>query len=572
VFGGAPGASDASVALADDLSRTANVLISASWLIFLFFVPALLDWMRGARNAFAVMMFAWAGAGAGLVGTFALSTRPVSDPRVQAGMRACSAMFGLLVGIFGGLGYTATEVYLDTCAEWMPLSLEAAGEGGKKKAKKGAAAPAPAADGGEAPPPAPTPAQESAAREIKRKAVASKYKNLFASHIYAFVEVGTVAFTLPGALGAVDGGKMLYLLIAITACLLAGAVAALFVPNLHPPHAAAAKDADADAPRRGACAALLAVVKDAGRSAVQSITCLSAYNWLAALAIVPYFLSAAYADNYFQFVVVGTQCGLREKPAGIGLSGVNLMALFGSAVQAVSAFLGPTLVGPRRFQFKEHMIPLAVGNLCGTAGALMVVAHGGLTDALCGSLGTMLTAKALASIAYGVNNSVGVAAVLCWYEGPYQALVVSALASRSVWTQLGGIVGPYTFSDAFSTMNGGAPAAGLAAAIYTIGAVCVVAAPLIVDAIERRRVAARAEALVESAASAAELNLVLQEGRMTAGFSAVTKTGDAPDGVARRRSSAVRGGSGGGGGWRIASNGVGWRRKSAVDEKAAPSA
>ena len=30
------------------------------WL-FLFFVPALLEWARGARNAFAAMMFAWTG-------------------------------------------------------------------------------------------------------------------------------------------------------------------------------------------------------------------------------------------------------------------------------------------------------------------------------------------------------------------------------------------------------------------------------------------------------------------------------------------------------------------------------
>ena len=61
VFGGAPGASPAAVALADDLARTANVVISASWLVFLFFVPALLEWARGARNAFAAMMFAWTG-------------------------------------------------------------------------------------------------------------------------------------------------------------------------------------------------------------------------------------------------------------------------------------------------------------------------------------------------------------------------------------------------------------------------------------------------------------------------------------------------------------------------------
>ena len=61
VFGGAPGASSAAVSLADSLSRTANVALSAAWVCFLFFVPALLEFTRGARNAFAVMMFAWTG-------------------------------------------------------------------------------------------------------------------------------------------------------------------------------------------------------------------------------------------------------------------------------------------------------------------------------------------------------------------------------------------------------------------------------------------------------------------------------------------------------------------------------
>jgi len=544
VFGGAPGASDASVALADDLARTANVAISASWLVFLFFVPALLEWTRGARNAFAVMMFAWTGAGAMLVGAFALSMRADADPAVRAGMRVCAVMFGLLVGVFGGLGYTATEVYLDTCAEWMPLSLEAAGGSGEprsgEKPNGAAAADKVAGADGEAPPVDPTPAEAAASTALHHKFIASKYKNLFASHIYAFVEVGTVAFTLPGALGAVDGGKMLYLLIAITACLFSGAVASLFVPNLQDPLHHAAKDAgDADAAPRRPCAALGSVIMSAGRSAVQSITCLSAYNWLAALAIVPYFLSAAYADNYFQFVVLGTQCGLRSKPDGIGLEGINLMALFGSAVQAVSAFAGPMLVGARRFQFSEHIAPLAIGNLCGTAAALLVVGFDGLVPRLCGSLGTMLAVKALSSVAYGINNSVGVAAVLCWYSGRYQTLVVAALASRSVWTQLGGIIGPYTFGDSFATLRGGAPAAWLAAAIYTAGSVCVVAAHFINVALERRRGAALVEQL-GSSASAAELDLARQEGRMTAGFSKASAAAWR-EGAAVRRKSSVRG-------------------------------
>jgi hypothetical protein len=463
-------------------------------------------------------------------------------------MRACAVVFGLLVGVFGGLGYTATEVYLDTCAEWMPLALDAAGEGVGVGGVGAVGAPAADADVGAAAVAAaaarPSPASR-ADTALRHKFVASRYKNLFASHIYAFVEVGTVAFTLPGALGAVDGPKQLRLLVAITACLLAGAAASLFVPNLRDPSTVApagGRDEEeaaskARAGRRRAapcCAAVGAAVADAGASAVRSVTCLSAYRGLAAVAIVPYFLSAAYADNYFQFVVLGTQCGLRAKPDGVGLEGANAMALFGSAVQAVAAFAGPALVGPRRLQFREHVYPLAIGNLCGAAGALLVVGLGGLTPRLCASLPLMLVTKALSSIAFGVNNSVGVAAVLCWYSGRYQPLVVAALASRSVWTQLGGIVGPYTFGDAFATLGGGAPAAWYAAAVYAAGSAAVVAAHVANEALERRRLRAlRAEA--GAAVSEDEMRLAGAEGKMTAGFS--------DEGAA----AAFRAGGGGGG-------------------------
>ncbi|KAI8468129.1 MAG: hypothetical protein J3K34DRAFT_428217, partial [Monoraphidium minutum] len=72
VFGGAPGAGPTAVSRADDVARLANVAISASWLISLFFVPAAISALRGARNAFSAMMFAWAGAGAALAGAFVL--------------------------------------------------------------------------------------------------------------------------------------------------------------------------------------------------------------------------------------------------------------------------------------------------------------------------------------------------------------------------------------------------------------------------------------------------------------------------------------------------------------------
>ena len=185
-----------------------------------------------------------------LVGAFALSLRERDQVSagVRSGMQAFSVLFGLLVGVFGGLGYTATEVYLDTCAEWMPLALDAereregeaakgrgqlrldgggappplaaaaaavAAAGTPKEAEAAAAAAAAAAlrpppPPSSLPPPPPPPppslpppgepspspaaAELAAATALRHKFVASRYKNLFASHIYAFVEVGTVSF------------------------------------------------------------------------------------------------------------------------------------------------------------------------------------------------------------------------------------------------------------------------------------------------------------------------------------------------------------------------------------------
>lgn len=278
-------------------------------------------------------------------------------------------------------------MYLDTCAEWMPIALEAQAD------KTGTKDPAPDAPHSDAKDVAPAgdaeagaPASDDAAGDaaaaaaLRHKFIASKYKNVFASQMYAFAEAGTVAFALPGALGVTAGDSMLYFLISITACLFVGALASLFVPDLHeppPPGATKAEDSAVEEPRklsaaqraRACCAALGRVAAAAAQSAVRSITCLSAYNWcaraglredsaalqprsgaaansrrrartlaqdntrtraqthplpprLAALAIVPYFLSAAWADNYFQFIIAGTQCGLREPAAGgIGLSG-----------------------------------------------------------------------------------------------------------------------------------------------------------------------------------------------------------------------------------------------------------
>lgn len=105
-------------------------------------------------------------------------------------------------------------------------------------------------------------------------------------------------------------------------------------------------------------------------------------------------------------------------------------------------------------------------------------------------------------------------------------LVVSALASRSVWYQLGGVIGPYTFNDAFAAQGGGRSAAWLAAAIYLTGSVCVIAAYYINMVLEGRRSAGAAAAAAAAGdaeagggkPSAAELRLARTRSRMTAGF------------------------------------------------------
>ncbi len=38
-------------------------------------------------------------------------------------------------------------------------------------------------------------------KEARHKAVASKYKNRFASHLYAIIEVGSIVFSLPAVIG-----------------------------------------------------------------------------------------------------------------------------------------------------------------------------------------------------------------------------------------------------------------------------------------------------------------------------------------------------------------------------------
>jgi hypothetical protein len=112
-------------------------------------------------------------------------------------------------------------------------------------------------------------------------------------------------------------------------------------------------------------------------------------------------------------------------------------------------------------------------------GPVLVIALGGINDALCGSYGTQIVLQVLNSIPYAINNSVGVAAVLCWYDGPYQHLAVPALVSRSVWTNLGAVVAPLVYTDSFGLQAGGVPCAVMTIVLYLFAAICVPAAHMI---------------------------------------------------------------------------------------------
>ena len=116
-FGSRPGASEASIEQADSVFQLVNSLYPALWLIFLFFVPAFMDAL-GPRNSFTLMMFAWAIAFCFLVGAFV-----IADGGPSPLIPIFGIMYSIFIGCFAGLGYTASESYLDYCAEWMPIAL-----------------------------------------------------------------------------------------------------------------------------------------------------------------------------------------------------------------------------------------------------------------------------------------------------------------------------------------------------------------------------------------------------------------------------------------------------------------
>jgi hypothetical protein len=106
---------------------------------------------------------------------------------------------------------------------------------------------------------------------------------------------------------------------------------------------------------------------------------------------------------------------------------------------------------------------------------VLIIAQGGINGGLCGSYETQIVLQILNSIPYAIGHSVGIAAVLSWYDGPYQHLTVAALASRSIWTQLGDIAAPFVYKN-LGFLADGIPCAIMTAVLYFIGALCVLAA------------------------------------------------------------------------------------------------
>jgi hypothetical protein len=121
-------------------------------------------------------------------------------------------------------------------------------------------------------------------------------------------------------------------------------------------------------------------LRSAAKSFVICITCLSAYRWLAALAIVPYFFIGQFAVSYTKFIIQGDRCGMLQPPEGIGTQGMAAMNLLGAVTQAIMSFIGPLLVGSGKFQFKEYVYPMAVSIILYTKPPLTVVSHTMFSD------------------------------------------------------------------------------------------------------------------------------------------------------------------------------------------------
>jgi hypothetical protein len=377
IYGEHPGASDELVDQASDVVEMEAVLIGVFWVVFLFFVPFLLHWLGGPQNAFAIVMFAWSVGASMLVGAYVLSLQEPKD-----GVKILGSIFAVLIGAFGGLGYTAAEVYLDYCAEWMATmqpyttstTTEAAADDDDDddahdaedkvdtdKDKQQDGAEEKSEETTERKSSFTEAAVAAAKREIFYKQTASKYKNRFASQLYAIYRAWICSLLSSHCL--------------LGRCF-AGAVGSLFLPDWQEPSSKdvivgrgdeagheddVKKQEESEEHKSSSCCRNAFML--AGKSFMDCFRCLSAYNGLAALAIVPYFFTGAFADVYRYNVLLGPECAMQEvSDGGIGLEQVTLIALISTMTQAVTAFTAPLLVGTSKFLFQEHDYPMAVST------------------------------------------------------------------------------------------------------------------------------------------------------------------------------------------------------------------
>ena len=194
-------------------------------------------------------------------------------------------------------------------------------------------------------------------------------------------------FSLPAVIGG-DAVRM-PLTIASVVCLFVSAIGSLFLNNIQlpPEHfmkGLAENDVGETMDIPNNQVANTSFVRNALRSAAKSfvicITCLSAYRWLAALAIVPYFFIAEFSTQYLGYIIQGDQCGMLQPPEGIAIRGTTAMNLVGAVTQAITSFIGPLLVGSGKFQFKEYVYPMAVSIILYTKPPLTVVSHTMFSD------------------------------------------------------------------------------------------------------------------------------------------------------------------------------------------------
>lgn len=240
-------------------------------------------------------------AAAMLIGAYISS---LSGP--SSSVKGFAIAFAILVGTFGPLGWTASEVYLDYCAEWMAhVDLAAKNENDDDNLINSLL------QGSDS--------QRLSSTHTQHKALASTYKNRFASHLYAIIEVGSLIFYLPMIIIGESAAQNL--IIAVTVCLFVGAGISLALYNFQEPpeimeveenserdyEASNIDQSEADDSGAKKCPCVRDTFVLAWKSLISCFKCLSAYRGMAALAIIPYFFGGAFADIYRYNILLGPQ-------------------------------------------------------------------------------------------------------------------------------------------------------------------------------------------------------------------------------------------------------------------------